>query len=121
MTDTDRPSFLDRQRDAALAELREKQDEFRRVADIVLGTNRGSRQHVTNVIKLGDDYLVEVTKRDETLWTTVVRQKASNSYFYGQEEAILHLIARRYDDNPNSNGSAAFYAGRVLGIPTAND
>ena len=121
MTATDKPSFLDRQKDAALAELRERQAEHRRVGDLVIGTNRGNRRHVTDVIKLGGDYIVEVTEGDSVQWTTVVGGKANSWYFHRQEVAILHLIARRYDDNPNSNGSAAFYAGRVLGIPTAND
>ncbi len=122
MSDTTaRPSFLDRQRDHALAQIAEQQTEFRRVADIVIppssaAAQRGSKR-VTDVINLGDDHLVEVTGRDNSVqWTFVVGGKAGNWYHQRQEDAILHLIASRYDSNPNSNVHAAFYAGRVLGL-----
>ncbi|MER7331747.1 MULTISPECIES: hypothetical protein [unclassified Micromonospora] len=128
MSDTDnspRPSFLDRQRDAALAQITEQQQEFRRVAELVIPSDRRRRsdERVTDVIRLGNDHLVEVTKRgsdeqgDTVRWTFVIGDKAAGWYHHTQEDAILHLIASRYDDNPNSNGAAALYAGRVLGIP----
>jgi ABC-type uncharacterized transport system permease subunit len=121
MSEPTRPTFLDRQKDAALADLREQQAERARVADIVLGKN-GSRSHVTEVIKLGNDYVVEVTARDgkSSTWTTVVNGERGYFHHLRQEGAILHLIASRYDSNANSNTQAAFYAGRVLGIPATD-
>jgi ABC-type uncharacterized transport system permease subunit len=120
MTAIDRPSFLDRQKEAALADLHERQAEHRRIADLVLGRN-GSRSFVTEVIKLGGDYVVEVTARDgSSTWTTVVNDERGHLHHMRQEEAILHLIASRYDSNANSNTQAAFYAGRVLGLPTVD-
>lgn len=117
MTDTVRPSFLDRRRDAALAELRERQAEHARVADIVLGPNRtGTRRRVTDVIGLLGGHLVEVADGDRVTWTTVVDGKASSWHHLTQEAAVLHLIARRHDPNDNTNHAAAFYAGRVLGL-----
>lgn len=115
---TTRPSFLDRQKDAALAMIQEQTAERRRIEQIVLGDNR-QRRNVTEVIKLGNDHLVKVVDRDDTArWTFVIDGKANNWYHQEQEDAILHLIAARYDDNPNSNVQAAFYAGRVLGVPS---
>lgn len=117
-TDTPRLSFLDRQKEAALAVLSEQAAERRRVADITLGKN--SRDRVTEVINLSGDYLVEVTTPDSGVyWTFVVAGKRGIQLHTRQEDAILHLIAARYDPNPNTNGGAAFYAGRVLGLPSA--
>lgn len=117
---TNRRSFRDRQRDAALQQIQEQQAEFSRVADIVLPKRRDpyhrSSDRVTEVIRLGNDYLVEVTDRDRVTWTTVVGGKRTSWHHDKQEGALLHLIARRYNDNDNSNHAAAFYAGRVLGI-----
>lgn len=116
---TPRKPFLERQRDRALAEITEQRNEFRRVAELVVPSDRrGSSQRVTNVIRLGDDHLVEVTDRDDSvMWTFVVAGKSVNWYHHTQEDAILHLIASRYDSNPNSSHVIAFCAGRVLGLP----
>jgi hypothetical protein len=116
MNDT-KPSLLDRLKEAAVEQVREQQAEHRRIADLVLG--RDSRNRVTDLTKLGDDYVVEVTARSGAYtWTTVVNGKKTSVYHERQEDAVLHLIARRYDDNINSNVQAAFYAGRVLGVGT---
>lgn len=124
MSDTTaRPSFLDRQRDAALAEVVEQQKEFRRVAELVIPSDRrGNRdKRVTDVIKLGEDHLVEVTRKDDTVqWTFVVDGNPNHWRHERQEDAILHLIASRYDANENTSFQAAFYAGRVLGQPAEN-
>src|SRR5688572_19200658 len=118
MAETAPPSIIDRMKDAAAEQTREQQDERRRVAEIVLGKNVGGYR-VTDMVKVGDDYAVEVTDRkDDATWTTVVGGERGLTMFLTQEEAVLHLIARRYDDNPNSNVQAAFYAGRVLGVGT---
>ncbi|MEU7978302.1 hypothetical protein AB0B63_07190 [Micromonospora sp. NPDC049081] len=123
MTDDARPTFLDRQRDAALQQIRDQQTEFRRIADIVLPTRpgalRSSRKRVTDVITLGADHLVEVTDGDTVLWTFVIDGKPTSWRHHTQEEAILHLIASRHDSNDSASANAAFYAGRVLGIPAA--
>jgi hypothetical protein len=120
---TARPSIMDRLRDAALERDQQRQDEHRRVSNIVLGEKRNTRRSVTEVINLGGDYLVQVADHDDNTesWTFVVGGKTSNWFHGRQEDAVLHLIASRYDDNPNSNVSAAFYAGRVLGLPSIAD
>ena len=118
---TTRPSFLDRQRDAALAEIREQYADRHRVEEIVLGPNKPGRPNtktVTNVIKLADgDYLVEVTDRrnSEKLFATVVGDKADANRFYSQDEAMLYLITRR--QQPRGDVDAVTYAARVLGMP----
>lgn len=123
MTSPERRSIIDRMKDAAYEQIRAQQDEFDRIADLVIGSDRRSSRRVTEVINLGDDHLVEVTDKnrqtgeDETTWTFVIGSKASNWHHHTQEHAILHLIATRHDPDPNSNHQAAFYAGRVLGVP----
>jgi hypothetical protein len=110
-----KPSPLDRLRDAAVEQVHEQQAEYRRIGDLVLG--RDSRDRVTDLVKLGDDYVAEVTARNGMVtWTTVVNGEKTPFHHERQEDAVLHLIARRYDDNPNSNIQAAYYAGRVLGV-----
>ena len=127
MTSTDQGlSFSDRRKaaitEAALAEYQERGEELRRIEDLVLGTNRRGGRRVSELVKLGNDYLVKVEDGDSAqwtpAWTTVVNGEANSWYHERQEKAMLHLIARRYDDNPNSNVNAAHYAGRVLGLPT---
>jgi hypothetical protein len=114
MNDT-KPPLLDRLRDAAVEQVREQQAEHRRIEKLVLG--RDSRDRVTDLVKLGDDYVVEVTARNGAItWTTVVNGEKTPYHHERQEDAVLHLIARRYDDNPNTNVNAACYAGRVLGV-----
>lgn len=115
MTDT-KTTFIERQKEAALAEVRERNEEHRRIADIVLGANNPTGRRVTEVIRLGDDYLVQSVGKGGTAWTFVVDDQRTSWVHVRQEDAILHLIASRYDTNPNSNHAAAFYAGRVLGI-----
>lgn len=127
MTADARPSFLDQQRDAALQQIREQQAEFTRIANIVIPERRDALRHsarrVSDLVKLGDnDFLVEVTDRHkgavQVAWTTVIGGKSCIYYFHTQDEALLHLVARRHD--PDSDGAAAFYAGRVLGLPAAD-
>lgn len=115
MTDT-KPTLIERQKETALAEARERNEEFRRVESIVLGDN-DRRRRATEVVRLGDDYLVQIYGMG---WTFVIDGKRGSSFHLTQEAAILHLIASRYDDNPNSNGNAALYAGRVLGLPVVD-
>jgi hypothetical protein len=119
MTDTTTPkSIQERMRDAAVEQAQERADEHRRVTDIVLGRRPNPRYRVVDVVRLGDDFVVEVQPgHDQPVWTTVVGDAHGNEYFTTQELAVLHLVARRYDDNPNTSARAAFYAGRVLGIP----
>jgi hypothetical protein len=113
-----RPSFLDRQRDAALAEIRELYAEQRKVADIVLGDRLPRGQSVGEIVKFGSDYLVEVQRRDERpTWTVVEASKATSCHFYSQEEAALYLIALRH----GGDHTAVYYAGRVLGILPSDD
>lgn len=119
--DTTRPSFLDRQRDAALADYLAEAEDNRRVADIVSGAHRPGRPRTecaSNVIKLADgDYLVEITDRstDKKKWATVVGNKSDSWRWYTQGEAMLYLITRR--QQPRGDESAVTYAARVLGMP----
>lgn len=115
-------SFLDRQRDAALEEIREIYAERRRVADIVIGTDhRTQRGRSTGeIVKLGSDYVVEVVGDTgfDAHWTVVESSKASSFYFHTQEEAVLFLFALRHC---GGDSAAAYYAGRVLGLPRTGD
>lgn len=121
---TSRPfNFIERQKENAVAEIRERNADRKRVAAIVLGDNYRGRRHVTEVINLGGDYLVAVTERnpageDVTTWTTVVGDKRTHDHHHRQDEAILHLVARRHDNSGSDSVSAAYYAGRILGLPT---
>lgn len=123
MTDTTAPkkSIQERMRDAAVEQAQQRAAEHRRVTDIVLGPRPNPRYQVVDVVRLGDDFVVEVQPgRDQpAVWTTVVGDERGNDYFTTQELAVLHLVARRYDDNPNTNVHAARFAGRVLGVPQA--
>lgn len=112
----ERPSFIERQKDAALEQVRNQQAEARKIEELILGRNHHGR-YVSVVVKIGDDWVAEVVKGDEKTWTFVVNGKASMFHHGTQEEAILHLIASRYEPNLNENYRAAYYAGRVLGLP----
>jgi hypothetical protein len=122
-TNTEHKSFQEIQLEAALSRLQEQAAERRKVAQIVLGPNSQSRRRVGEIVKLGDDYIAEVRDgKQPATWTTVVNGKADSWLFHSQEEAVLYLIARRHSgDDPNSAPNAAFYAGRVLGIPEAGE
>lgn len=112
------------QYEAAIDRVREQSEEHHRIAELVLGKeNRRNGRFVTDVVKLGEDYLVQVKggimfgENDQAFWTFVVNGKHSNSFAKSQESALLHLIATRYDKNPNSNHMWAAAAARVLGVP----
>lgn len=109
------------QYDAAAERVRKEHEEHSLVAELVLGKDSSRRgRYVEQFVKLGEDYLVLVkggfSDPNGLMWTFVVNGEANHWYHRTQEEAILHLIAARHDKNPNSNGQAAFYAGRVLGV-----
>lgn len=124
---TDKPSSLERRdaaiQAAALEQYHAQQDEFARVSTIVLGepNRRRPNQHIDTFIKVGDgDYVVSVAEYrsdDPPKWTTVVGNQRSSWYWRTHDEALLHLVARRHDDNPNSNSASAICAGRVLLLP----
>lgn len=116
MTDTAKPTFLDRQKEAALADVRQQQEERQRISAIVLGDKPRGQRRVTEVIRLGDDYLVQVANKGAA-WTFVVGGRHGAWYHERQEDALLHLIATRYDAQPSNSITTAFYAGRVLGRP----
>lgn len=105
---------------AAVARDSERHAEFHRVANIVLGTPRvHEKRRVTDVIALGDGYVVGVTDvpgaTRGTVWTTVVGESRPITYFPTWEHATLHLIARLHHTGDHDN-SPAIYAGRVLGL-----
>lgn len=112
-------SFLDRQRDAALEEVRERAAERHRIEDIVIGTDPYRRygRRMGEVVKLGSDYVVEVHGAVAP-WTVVESGKATSYYFPTQEEAALYLFALRHG---TYDIAAAYYAARVLGIPRSVD
>jgi hypothetical protein len=119
MTDTTAPkSFIDRQRDAALQEARERGAVRRAITDIVIG-KANTTATVGDVVSLdADSHVVEVANRrsanPETTWTTVHDGANDRMHFYTLDMALLHLIALRAGDD--SRGTAAAYAGRVLGV-----
>jgi hypothetical protein len=123
-TTAPRKTLREIQQDAVNAEARERADERSRVEEIVIGKisnrHRGSGR-LGEIVRLGADYLAEVIHGDEITWTTVIGGKSGMWHHPTQEHAILHLIAQRYDANSNSNVSAAFYAGRVLGLPESGE
>lgn len=111
------------QYDAAAERIREESDEHNEVTALVVGKHASDRgRRVEQYVKLGEDYVVlvadgKLTARvDRPMWTFTVRGKPVNFFHATQEQAILHLLASRYDPNPNTNHLAAFYAGRMLGI-----
>jgi hypothetical protein len=114
-----RKSFLDMQRDAALEQVRQQSDERQRVRDLVIGKRR--HESLGDLVRLGDDYVAEIIRGDDITWATVLSGQPDSWRHLTQEQAILHLIAKRYDSNPNSNINAAFYAGRVLGLPEGGE
>lgn len=110
------------QQDAAMAHMLEHSREHARISELVLGSNAMRRgRQVTALIKLGEDYLVQVkgsfSEPDSLNWTFVVNDDPSHFYHPTQELALLHLLAARHDPNPNSNHMWAAAAGRVLGLP----
>lgn len=110
-------TILERQKEAALDEVRQRAAEHHRVANLVLGANHNRTRRVDTVINIEGDYLVKVVDGDKTQWTFVVDGKTTMWYYQRHEDALLHMIAARFDPNPNTNTQAAYYAGRVLGIP----
>lgn len=119
--DTKPLTIVERMKEAAYEQSRERQAEWSRVAEIVLGKAISRREYLGEVVKLGEDFVVEVEHHgSEPSWTTVVGGKKSTWHQRTQEEAVLYLIARRYDANDNSHLHAAFYAGRVLGVPDSD-
>ncbi|MEV1315425.1 hypothetical protein AB0J14_04990 [Micromonospora arborensis] len=121
MSDTTAHSIIDRMKDAAYERENERREVERAVEKIVLGKNADRRQRVTTVITLGDDHVVEITDRDKVMWTFVVNGERGSRYHFTQEQAILHLIASRYDSNSNDSYAMATAAGRVLAIPATAD
>jgi hypothetical protein len=74
---------------------------------------------VTDIVRLGDDYVVEVTARNGAItFTTVVDEVRTSTHWETQQEAVLHLIARRYQTDAMASMNTVFYAGRVLGVGT---
>jgi hypothetical protein len=124
MSDTDTTkqlTIVERMKQAAYEQSREQYAERNRVAAMVL-TEAAQRRGdgIGEIVKLGGDFVVQVVRRGEDpSWTTVVGGEKSTWHFRTQEEAVLHLIARRYDDKDSSQ-SAAFYAGRILGVPSGD-
>ncbi|MEV5629200.1 hypothetical protein [Micromonospora tulbaghiae] len=118
-------NILDQMKNAAYERENERRAVERGVEEIVLGENPNRRYRVTAVITLGDDHLVEVHTGDRVMWTFVIDGRRSGRYHYTQEQAILHLIAARYDNSPGDSYQMSIAAGRVLGIteggPSDND
>jgi hypothetical protein len=109
-------SFLDRQRDAALTQVREESAERRRISEIVLGSQE-RRRRTGEMIRIGSDWVVEVIENGKTsLWTTVVNDRRGIEYHPLVDDALLHLIAQRYDYAGQAI-QAHHYARRVLLLP----
>ncbi len=119
-------TFLDRQRDAAMDAMR-AEGTLRKQISTDLRLDDDHRRGLGDVITLSPGaYAVEVieyrvTDPDATpTWTTVYNGKPARQYFggqHGRQMALLHLIATTHGSD-DSHGTAAFYAARVLGVPT---
>jgi|SRR5690606_9646455 len=113
-------SILEMQKNAALEEIRQQREQFRRVEALVIPNPRNG-ERVTEVIALGGDYLVEIThKTGKTLWTCVIGGKPSNVRHHTWETAVLYMLASR-GNSENTSMDAAYYAARVLNLPTDDD
>jgi hypothetical protein len=113
--------FVDAMKQDAWDRAKQERAERSRLNVLIHGLE--SRHGLGEIVKLGDDYVVEVRDGGRTydsLWTTVVNGEKTFHHHATQEAAILHLIARRHDSNPNTSACAAFYAGRILGLPETN-
>ena len=116
MPDTD-SVFVQRQKDAALARINAERAKRRELERIVIG-DHGRNGWLGEVVPIGDDWLVQVCRRDrDPIWETVVAGKADHWQHDDQERALLHLIARRHTTSATDAYTAAVYAARVLGIP----
>ena len=111
------------QYDAAAEQVRKESEEHSRVAEMVLGpVDRRPGRYLAEIVKLGEDYVVQVAggrfagEPEPPRWTFTVNGKVANFFHQDQEMAILHLIASRYDPNPNSNHMGAHYAAKLLGL-----
>lgn len=109
---------LQAMKDAAYQRWLEEGQRRRDIEAVVLGRN--SRDRMGDVVTLGPDHVVEVISGSESMWTTVVGEKPAHQYHHSQEEAVLHLIARRYNGATDS-AAMAFAAGRVLGLPARDN
>lgn len=109
-------AIRDMQRDAAYQDMLAANADHDRITKLILG-DRPGRGHLSDLIKLGDnDYLAQITTKTGSLWTTVVNGQPSSTHHHTQDMALLHLVARRHDDNPNDSYQAARFAGRALGV-----
>lgn len=106
---------IDLMKEAAYERWQQESAERREVEKVILG-ERPVRARIGEMVKLGDDYAVQVIRGDEATWTTVVGGKRSPFHHLTQELAVLHLIARRHEER--GADTAVIYAARVLGIPT---
>lgn len=118
---TDQSTFMDRQRDAALAEIRRISQRDRAVADIILGVDRVSRYRIGEVVAIEDGdgattgaFAAEVeTPTLGTIWQVVNDGRRGSVGFRTRPMAILCLMSLRYGDG---NAAATLFAARVLGI-----
>lgn len=113
---TDNP-MVQKMKDAAFERWNDESAKRREIEAVIFGSNRPARDRIGDIIAIGDDWLVEVLSGTETLWTSVIGGKKTSQHYYSQERAILHLIARRYEDGYSDADTSVFYAARVLGIP----
>lgn len=115
MNTTDQPKTMaERLRDAAVSQAQERAAERRSVEEVVLGTFT-ARRRIGEIVRIGDDYVVQVENGKDVTWTTLVGGKTSHEHFYQLEHALLHLLSRRHGGDGTD---AAFFAARVLGMPT---
>lgn len=117
---THRPSWRDAQREAALAEMQAQSAERAKVHDLLISARDHGRR-LGDLIKIGEDYVAQVIDDRSggfgTTWATIVAGKDDSYRYRDVEHALLHLVARRYVSGHSDAAGAAFYAGRVLGMP----
>ena len=115
--------FLDRQRDQAVARVKEIDTLWSRVTEMVFG-NAGRVSVVTDVISLTPDcHVAEITRMGgagDRVWTTVIFGEHKDPMnFDSVDLAVLHLIARRHGAKKDM-GTAAAFAARVLAVPATD-
>jgi hypothetical protein len=80
----------------------------------------GAGAHITEIVTLpAGGHVVGVQgviEPGQVLWTTVYGGRTHGSYYPSDELAMIALLARRQDDDPNATRYAVRYAARMLGV-----
>jgi hypothetical protein len=83
----------------------------------------GRGEQVGRIISLpSGGHVVEVVGRFGTsMWTTVYGGQSDHSYYHTDQLAMIALLARQQEDDPNLTRHAVRYVARALDIPHKED